>query len=326
MSKKIILLALLITLAYFTFYLLLSKFPRDSEEDESPFPSITLPLCEENDQALLLTVTGVTICKDGDSLYFKDSGKKKEIQKIKVTDYYFPSSLNLIVFTRVGELVVQKLLGDMSMQVLYTLSLPSNVTPIAIILTGNKEVTTVFVSAQHDAKSEKDFKGILYKIELSNSETFTPRSTNVALKEMLCIVDIYDDGKYLVLRELFPFLVKKHRSLNWKEQPELRIETCQQFISLSQPFTPFECPKLPETEYHIFIKETAGNVEFDTKRSSLVWHKNGTQIPNTLISNVNPEEWEVVAKYSTIIGKRVYNCIDFSESLELTLRTCITEL
>ncbi|MFZ2189459.1 MAG: hypothetical protein WAV48_01645 [Candidatus Magasanikiibacteriota bacterium] len=289
-------------------------------------PITFVPICEDQDIPLLLTNTGTTLCKDAEALYIRVQGKKVLIKKIASADVFMPSSLNLTVFQRNNVLHFEKFLQGNELKEIFSFTIPQNVTPISFFYSQLDEASLLFISAQKNATSPKDTKSVIYRISLDENDSSKTIVESAATLEMLRVMDAYHKGRVLLLRELFPFLTKKHRILNWSTAPEIKNDSCARntVINLSNETPP--CQEITSDTSQEFIKSESGNVQFDRAEHQLLWRPKLTETPKILLSNVNIEEWQLIAKYSTRIGKRVYNCIDFSESLKISLRICIPEI
>jgi hypothetical protein len=311
-------------------YIFLSRFaltPPKPREPTVPTPIAIIPLCENEDSAIFLTAANETVCKAETALYLRRNGKKITLKKVDSTDAYFTSSKNLVIFQSDNELIIEKLEADNTVKNLYTLPLKKGILPLSIILYSDDENRiTVYVSAQKEAHTVTDTKSVFFRISLTLTDNSLSKVTSIEQRNMLRTVSLYNGGTLLLLREMFPFLQGRQMYLEWKERPNFMPVQCKNRpISYQSGNTLFDsnnCSKTPQ----YFLKTSAGYLTVDSENHSLLWNSAESSAPVIVTSNVFPENWHLPAEYTTRIGKRVYNCFDFSESLQITLRTCIQQL
>ena len=341
----------IIIVCYLTIRVLLPQFIPKTEVQPPIIPYAYLTDCEDTDLALSLTKEGVTICQNDTSLYTRLQGKKFAFLEKSKERHFFINSLGYIVSEESNIITIDRFQQSATVNPIYSLHLTKGVSLVGTFTLQTEDGTTfIFLNTEKEAKTSSDIKSVLYRIEIStqrNSEN-NPTITSFESKEMLRVVDAYYNGDIVFCRELFPFLAPKFRILHWGVSPTIlpnflsllsfqrnttipsavyttNSNLASQVVSFDKNGNRINSPENIIKQSSI-LQDSSGTLSFSEETSSLMWTSFSGSSSTPLLSYLPTFNGELVAKYSTKIGKRVYNCFDFGESLQITLRTCIPEL
>lgn len=326
MSVRILLFLAGVIGLYLVFFTL-SRYSLGTKPDTSipSLPRFYLPLCDSNDKPLLLTNTNAVVCKDEKEVYLFAGNKKHVIFTIKNISTFFPGSLGFLVYYSDAIIRINKINSNTQLEELTTISLGNELIPQSVFFSQNdKGETVIFVTCQKEAQNAESTKTKIFKIIFSQEGKHTSTS-EISLRNMLKVVDIYEKGELLLLREMHPFLEKKLRRLNWKNPQQIITDYCQYEYGIftMQHNGNGYCKSDPLS----LISATTGELKINSESDQLHWQSIAqSATPTSILSSISTEGFELLARYSTSIGKRVYNCFDFSETSQITLRACIPEL
>jgi len=340
-----------IIVCYIAIRVLLPKFILKQEVQPPNIPYAYLTDCEDTDLALSLTAEGSTLCQNETSLYTRNQGKKSVIIEISKNRRYFVNSLGYLISEEANVISIDRFQLPTIVKPVYSFHLAKGVSLIStFIVQTNVDRIVIFLNTLKEATSSADTKSILYKVEIasqSNAEN-EPSITSFESKEMLRVVDAFYGGSIVFCRGLFPFLAPKFRILHWGVSLSIlpnflnllsfqhnttipsavyttNSNLASQVVSFDKNGNRINSPENIIKQATV-LQDSSGTLSFSEETSSLMWTSSNGSSSTALLSYLPTFNGELVAKYSTKIGKRVYNCFDFSESLQITLRTCIPEL
>lgn len=344
-AKKILPPVLLLAL-YFLIYFA-SSFPQEdvTQKDlEADMPLIFTSSCEYSHIPLLLTDTGTTICESSTTIYLYIQGEKVTLLKKDTnTPSFVPSSQQLLVGFRENVLLLFSVSTTNTLTEIFSFAMPPEQTPISLFFTRHPktEERIVYLSAQQLAQSPSEVKSVQYEFTISTKHEIAVRQLRSV--EMLKVVAAFPEYQTIVMTELFPFLAQKVSLVQWGETPRLTPHPC---TSTARPlpadaplFTSDGCRLLPHQNYleisassgqqttrpfnaNLLISTHDGVIQRSEQEQQLLW-KPSDSPQETVIFHRIPDNLVLFGQSSTRIGKRVYNCFDFTESPEITLRMCI---
>jgi len=342
---------LLAGLSLGSYVFVLKNAPRSNPQQEPERPFAMLPTCDEGDLAISLLESDIPICKSNESLYVLHAGKREKIGSVKKSDTLLPGSFGYYLLIHDNTVTLNRVVQPWQIIAIFEFAINDQINPVSSFFTLTRDKLFVYISAQKEAQSPTDDKSIYYRIALSpptgNPPSPTPLLSTFTTKEMLRIVDVYYEGKLLYLRELHPFLEEKHRIVTWEESAKIinppyapktfLISTTvptfgtderakAKLITLTEEGKAISSREINKNELP-FIVDLNGYMSLNRELGDLTWHTvpEVPQSTDILLPYLESTDLELTARYSTRIGKRVYNCFDFSESLQITLRTCIPQ-
>lgn len=347
MPKQALLPAVLIAVFLLAAYFFLRTNSTTVVSNEATIPFAILPFCDDDDRVITLLEDGTIICLGKASIYALQSGARTKISDLSKNETILTGTLGYFIGYSASQVTLYRVMLPLTIEKVYDFALNDQITPISSFISKSEQGTHVFVSAQKEATSATSIKSMQYKITLQNSGAAVPTNpilTTLATPEMLRVIDSYYDGTVLLMRELYPFLAPKFRIALWSESPAILsphpaitafVTSTDQPLYFSDDENAYllsqSGAKSNVTTNNILastiISTPSGFLSLDTSNSSLIWNPSSqASDPTSILAHIPTTQLELTGRYSTRIGKRVYNCFDFSESLQITLRACIPQL
>lgn len=347
MPKQVILPAVLITIFLLAAYSFTTSTTPRVLVDDTVVPFASIPSCGESEQVISMLEDGAIVCLKDSAIYALQSGIRSKIATTQKGESILNGTLGYFVGTTATTVTLYRVVQPLSLEKIFDFAINDQITPVYALFARGNNAFNVFISAQKEASSLDSEKSIHYRIIVPmgrEDKAATPTLITLATRDMLRITDSYYNGEFTMLRELHPFLEPKFRFAMWEETPILLPLTpsiasfvtssdIPRYLSnggkihtLSKDGTELET-SITETSGTTLIQDRTGTIGFDDNFTTLLWHPNTNHSdPVTLLAHLPTAQLELTGRYSTRIGKRVYNCFDFSESLQITLRVCIPQL
>ncbi len=310
MDKKFYYLGTVLLLIYVLLFIVITQQkPHIIKEQLNPY--IFHAICEEDDKPLLFLDNGRTICRSESTLYTKIEGKKRKINDIPQGVNYISSSRNLLIHIKDKTIFIETISDSLEILAVTSYTIPRTSSFVSTFITTDiNENTIVFISMEKTAIAITDDKSEIVRITIFPDKK--SKIDSYLLKSMLKVTDYLQESDSIYLIEMHPFLLSKNVILQWQSKKQLNIVESKN-------------EELHDTRLRL-AEWADERLTFDTETSEL-WYTNEVHDINYLVAVApHANTWELTAKYSTRKDKRVYNCFDFSESSQITLRTCIPKL
>jgi hypothetical protein len=347
MNRKLLLTAIFVTVFTVAAVIFTSYTRPETTESRDSIPFASLPLCESADRVISLLEDGSPVCSNQSSLYVIQMRSHIKIAELQTNEKLITGTLGFFIGATQTKITLYRVIQPIALEKVYEFAITEEITPVSVFLMRTDDQLVFYVSAQKEATSPSSVKSIHYRISVPTNmrgTARTPSLSTLATQEMLRITDSYYGGDLVLLRELLPFLEPKYRIARWTETPALipAKDSIAEFItSTGKPYYRTRDKKyftvsgngssqevaISTISDFILIHDSFGFIEFNLSENALVWHKGAASSkPAVILAHLPTTQLELVGRYHTRIGKRVYNCFDFSESLQITLRVCIPQL
>lgn len=320
MNKKTIFTIFLLVVVYSMGYLFSFKA---TTPDSYALPQAGRFHCLDADTVITFGTTIGTLCKAQNSFYLlKGTNKKSVTDLLSIKATYYPGSLGYFASVMEKQVQFYRVAEGGSIQELGSFMIAKGDTIISQFIFQTKGGDThLFLSGEHTVDSPKQPRAFLSHYTIFEDSVAVAYTFQLA--ELVKVSDMVEkDGElHALLRESQPFLEPKRRVLRIRKGSTPSNITCP----MQQPplftFTVEEFCQNGSEE--ILFSSSQGDLVATTDRHTLTWANYQSASTTTIISEVALDSLELIARSSTRIGKRVYNCFDFTESSQITLRLCI---
>jgi len=274
-------------------------------------------------------------------VYVISSGKRTKIGELADINTILPGTLGYFTGITESQITIFRITQSLTLLTIYSIDFPKDITPASALYSHTVQTTNIYISAQKEATTPLSVKSVHYRIQIPQAPTALPDHTVYTTIDMLRVVAAFDEVNLVFFRELYPFLSEKWKIAELNQAvsfPKLKSNPVKFFPATITPLyitmnnqiqsvrnETAESPPYPLER--ILTYGDSGIIYHEPETQELRWHQFSTRTsPQTLLSFVPSLQYELAGQYSTRIGKRVYNCFDFSESLQITLRTCVPQL
>ena len=351
MNLKIIVGVCVCIFIYVAVFSFISANPSKHASSQNIKAQIFIPICKEDtDIPISLLDNGTTACLSENTLYVNDESRKIVLKKYETKEIptYIQGAMNYLLLYTNNVVTIHRILDNSALEEVTTIPLATNETPISVYGVGDINKNQVlYLSTYLEARKSTDTKSKLYRIEITSLDKTIQVFT---LRSMLIISSVFSTEKSEIyfMKEMFSFLEQRHIvyfSRNGKLEelpckidifskstslPKFQSDFCENYIkpnwfTISKTDAIVQLEAAPDNE-DLVLSNNSGEIHFLPSTQQLSWVKNDSTTPQILQSYIDSWQSQILAQYSTRIGKRVYNCFDFSESIKITLKVCTPEL
>jgi len=292
-------------LIYLCGYLISIKYPHNIENSNAIEPFAFEPICPKDDLVVSLTSTNESICFDNKKrFYVNKNGENYPVYSLVNNEEYLTAG-NRFIITRESERILiitfDNILAKSDEQI--------------IELSQNEEFISswydteyLYITTMLEAKSMNDDKTRIFKIKIDREEKGkSQKIDSYATKNMYQIDSARDnqDKSDTIIRLSNPFSFLEYYSaeLNWKSKGLRKIEIAQ------------------EKDKNGFQLSASSSISINEDKKL---HYNYNNMSRILMEYTNLQQIDRNKGIQCLkIGETVYNCNDFGESTEITLRVCI---
>lgn len=320
MNKTAILITSTIVTAYLLGFLLTQK---QAIHEQEHIPFATRQYCLESDVVITTDINTGILCKSDTSLYILQGTSRKNVKELSIKAEYFHGTFGYFSSIELdNKLRFYRMTTAQSVELVATFDLsPKETIHSQFLYKTDDSIIHVLISGEYDVQSQKQPKAFLTHF-LAEQHTVTKKET-YTFTELLKLKDVVaQEGLYYaLLSEMYPFLEPKKRLLLLRQgevptKISCTTENAKLFAISLEDFC------LIDDNNKLYTSKL-GDLIFLEKEEALQWVQYETSQTHLILSVVDLRSLELFARTSTRIGKRVYNCFDFTESLQITLRLCI---
>jgi hypothetical protein len=271
-----------------------------------------IPQCKkESDTKLGFIGIDQTLCSNEDGLY---SFKNNEIRRIdKSSDYHTSRFLaytnQLLISATSQNITVDKLDQDTQIIRLYSMPIAGNESLQSALSVEYSEQIIVWLSCLIEVTSPEQSKTKIIRVEIDKKDFTVVATKEIRLLHMEKVAYPFalNMNEFIFTKELFPFLENNISLYAYKNSTLTAITIpCnveQLRLDMSVPL--------------VLIRDCS-----NWKDGWYTYQNDAWQQHESIDVSKSSQTSDVIAQFSTIIKKRVYNCKDFVESLQITLRVC----
>lgn len=320
MNRKAIFITCIIVIAYLLGFLLSQK---QTMRDPQNIPSATRHYCLDSDTVITTDINTGILCRSDISFYTLKGTSKKSIKELSIKADYFLGSFGYFSSIEQDRILrFYRMTTAQSVELVATFDLSPKETIHSQFLYQTEDSTThLFLSGEYDVQSQKQPKAFLTHFMIEQNSVI--KKETYIFTELLKLKDVvvHEGSYYALLSEMYPFLEPKKRVLLLQQgETPTRISCTAESAKLFVFYLDDFC--LVDDNNKLYTSKS-GDLIFHEKERSLQWVQYEMSQTHLILSAVDIQSLELFARTSTRIGKRVYNCFDFTESLQITLRLCI---
>ncbi len=346
MTKKHYFVLILILLIYGISFVVLNWLFKSSNKIEttSLVPYILLKNCDTNYQALGFTENGTSIClgKKGLITATNDGKEIYLLSKEKIAnDDLLQIRSNFLFHISQKKLKISRITSTNALEQLSEIKLQDSETVLDTFVSSTIDSTNyLLISSELQAQKKEDNKSQIRVITVNNEYKII--TEKILLSQNILKVQYANFAyapNFIVTKTAYPFLESKYEIFNadlekistnnckisdidyefstllWQtdcnnEKKMFSLDAKNKVIETNEILNPdvfeFFTSKLRQTANGEFQLESDGKI-------IRLLHKNRDTYVN----------FDIISQKSTRIGKRVYNCIDFGELPQISLRVCI---
>lgn len=320
MNRKAIFITCIIVIAYLLGFLLSQK---QVIHEQERIPSATRLYCLDSDVVITTDINAGILCKSDTSLYILQGTSRKNVKELSIKAEYFQGTFGYFSsIEQDSKLRFYRMTSVQSVELVATFDLSSKETIHSQFLYQTEDSTThLFLSGEYDVQSKKQPKAFLTHF-LIEQNSVVKKETYI-FTELLKLKDVVEQegSYYALLSEMHPFLEPKKRLLLLQQGEVPTKISCTTDNAKLFAFS-LEDFCLIDDNNKLYTSKS-GDLIFLEKERTLQWAQYEMSQTHLILSAVDIQSLELFARTSTRIGKRVYNCFDFTESLQITLRLCI---
>lgn len=348
-TRSIIFIFVLFLIYIGCFYLTQNKsLPIQTDTEKAGLPTIILPTCKDSDVPLGISSDGYTYCQHDKSIHLLLPGKDLIIVDEKLLgDDEIAGIFGSYLVTRNTNMLHIYALTSAATTEFDTLTLAKNETLVSAFgRKDEKSITTIYLSTVLEAQSPKDIKSKIYKIVLPTGTPEKPKlqplySSTHMEKAVFAYPHTDTQSEILFTKESYSFLAPlSNIIISGKSFATCPVTAFGRSVDI--PYVQISACNGKKAGWYEISKDTLlvssltqddsaliankdGTLTY-TQEQGLKWQQQGIKTALELSSEALQNIGNIFFIESTNTGKRVYNCIDFGESSQITLRSCIPNL
>lgn len=349
-KKQILICAIVVALYLLSFYLAKTYLKVETYNNAVAEPFVILPRCAKDAVAIGITSEHDTICqgKNGISRY----ATEKEVVILPITDIakdtLVISRLNYLLLISEQKVVFKEILSNLTLVDRGTIELAKNESFIDVFLSSDTSEDILLLSTELKAQSPTDDKSKIRILSISHKDAASNVNSIYEIRSKYIDSVLYANFSvtkpFIITHTAYPFLELRYRVLHQVEQRIEDVTTCtitEILPGYNQPLWEQQCSDKPTREISSTNEQLSSNttaIELLKKRNAILFENSyllitadrkliwkNMELTKHLLDNISAtiDTFSIISQQSTRIGKRVYNCIDFGDSPQISLRVCI---